>query len=411
MNCSKYDPFLIDELYHASEGASSSEVSAHIRQCTRCSQILEAMRSALALARVSIADVPQGLEDRILVSVGTEGFQGSSLSRTSRALSWAGRWSMRPQTAMAAVFLLMIGTSAFALRARYPSERPGEVSVIEQGMPAGQNAPAEVQESLDSHAAAAAHGPNAPLATSRVASSPASVLHAAGAMAPLGDTDSRAERTSKASEEPLVAAGSSALAEEAQSRTQGQERGPIAAAERTLETRSPPSPQEEFAFGMAAYRARNYADALRRFDNAARSGDPRAALWAATAARDGSGGCSVAAPRFDAVADQFDGTWIGNEATLEGARCRITTGQLGAAREKLTKLSNATSHATQAQQALRELDHVSARRETGHSLGSAGGAVPTRPASAAPARSQRFERGTGASGTGIVDSPSKANGL
>ena len=136
---------------------------------------------------------------------------------------------------------------------------------------------------------------------------------------------------------------------------------------------------------MAAYRSRNFSEAQRQFDGASRSGDQNAALWAARAVKDGSGGCSAAIPRFDAVAQKAAGSFNGNQAQLESAQCQIATGQLDAARDKLTKLTSVPSHAQQAQQALNELNQVASKREADRSKAdrAAGGG---RPAAGAPAR-------------------------
>jgi hypothetical protein len=143
-------------------------------------------------------------------------------------------------------------------------------------------------------------------------------------------------------------------------------------------------PQDGFSAGMAAYRARSFAEATRQFDMAARSGDQNAALWAAKSVKDGNGGCGPALPRLEAVAQRASGTWIGNEALLEAARCQIALGQLDAARDRLTRLSSVPSHAAASQQALTELNQVASRREAERAKSGSAGA--SRPATAAPAR-------------------------
>lgn len=190
MDCEKFEPLLLDELYEELDEVTSAAVKRHVSGCARCGPSLEGMRRARSLAVLPMLEVPDGLEDRILASVsrvkeaekatqkvvplfsggaadsaaGAEARSQHGIpSRAARALSWAGSWAMRPQTAMAAVFLLMIGTSAFVIRSRHSSERAAAVSVTEQGEPAAPapGGPDEL-DSLDSKAAAAAHGPNQP---------------------------------------------------------------------------------------------------------------------------------------------------------------------------------------------------------------------------------------------------------
>jgi len=64
-------------------------------------------------------------------------FSDQGRGRLARAVSLAGSWAMRPQTAMAAVFLVMIGTSVLLLRGK-SSRAPAsaEMTVTEEGTPA-----------------------------------------------------------------------------------------------------------------------------------------------------------------------------------------------------------------------------------------------------------------------------------
>lgn len=439
MDCEKFEPLLLDELYEELDEVTSAAVKRHVSGCARCGPILEGMRSTRRLAVLPMLEVPGGLEDRILASVKEAQKVVPIQSRASRALSWAGSWAMRPQTAMAAVFLLMIGTSAFVIRSRHSSERAASVSVTEQGVPAGQVAAADDHESLDSKAAAAAHGPNAPAPTTAppAVATMSPVASAAGAVAlgdpmagaignsagPLDGITAGKGRGSKADEAFGSALAASAgdgkdkdrepAKEEAQA--QAEKKSANRAAPRDIsnaaapagapnadyaphaQTVAPPATksqlaqdqQDGFSAGMAAYRSRNFAEATRQFDAAARSGDQNAALWAAKSVKDGNGGCGPAVPRFDAVAQRSSGSWIGHEAQLEAARCQITTGQLEAARDKLTKLTGVPSHAAPAQQALNELNQVASRREAERSKSAGvagGGGVAARPAAPAPAR-------------------------
>src|SRR6478672_1582475 len=139
MDCEKYEPLLLDELYGELDEVTSAAVKRHVSGCARCASILTGMKSTRRLAALPTLELPDGLEDRILASVkeAQKVVPIHSASRASRALSWAGSWALRPQTAMAAVFLLMIGTSAFVIRSRHSSERADAVSITEQGTPAG----------------------------------------------------------------------------------------------------------------------------------------------------------------------------------------------------------------------------------------------------------------------------------
>jgi hypothetical protein len=496
MDCEKFDPLLLDELYDELDEVTSAAVKRHVSGCARCGPVLEGMRRARSLAALPMLELPDGLEDRILASVkeaekesqkvvplfssraaDAEGEHGPQ-SRASRALSWAGSWAMRPQTAMAAVFLLMIGTSAFVIRSRQSSERAASVSVTEQGEPAAA-APGgpDEHDSLDSKAAAAAHGPNQPALVTAppaatVAAQGSPVASAGGALAFGGLADPNANagfvdgltagKGRGNAKEDTTAFGSALAAsagdnendknkdskDEAPGRAEkktatrgayappappsniGNAAAPAGAlyppapaggdgADRDYAPRSqsvaPPltksgatDPQDGFSAGMAAYRSRNFAEATRQFDSASRTGDQNAALWAAKSVKDGNGGCGAALPRFDAVAQRSSGTWLGNEATLESARCQIAMGQLDPARDKLAKLTSVPSHAAPAQQALNELNQVATKREAERAK-AASGAGYGRPAAAAPARAPARPAAT--AGRPAADDANKANGF
>ena len=437
MDCEKFDPLLLDELYGELDEVTSAAVKRHVSGCARCASVLNGMKSTRRLAVLPTLELPDGLEDRILASVKEAHKVVPIQSRASRALSWAGMWAMRPQTAMAAVFLLMIGTSAFVIRSRHSSERAAAVSITEQGIPAGQVASNDDHESLDSKAAAAAHGPNQPAPTTAppVAAAPGGPVASAGGALAFGDpmagtmdgitagkgrvgASNTKEDNSGLLGSALVAADDKRKDEAQGGRGTAEKKraapseisnaaapagAPVVAADGDYAPRSqtlapPPSKsaqdqqqQDGFSAGMAAYRSRNFAEATRQFDSAARTGDQNAALWAAKSVKDGNGGCGAALPRFDAVAQRAGGTgsWVGSEAQLEAARCQIASGQLDSARDRLSRLTGVPSHAAPAQQALNELNQVASKRDAERaksSAGAGGGAGAARPAAAAPAR-------------------------
>ncbi|MBS2018466.1 MAG: zf-HC2 domain-containing protein [Deltaproteobacteria bacterium] len=440
MDCEKAEPLLIDELYDELDEVTSAAVKRHVSGCARCSSILSGMRSTRKLAALPLVPLPAGLEDRILTSIKeaqkVSGYPNvaRAQSRTARILSLAGNWAMRPQTAMAAVFLLMIGTSAFVLRSRR-AESPQAVSVTEQGAPAAAPTSADPQDSLDSKAAAAAHGPNAPVAIT----TPPAATATAAASASNGQAFARNDpngaaglvdgitggkgRAGKDDQEGQSALGSSLqLQEESQARDKDEAKKtanapPPAANRRDYSNAGPPAgapyangddyapraqtaapttakekaaeANDGFSAGMVAYKARRFADATKEFDAAARTGDQNAALWAAKSVKEGNGGCNPAITRFDAVAQKAGDSWLGHEAQLEAARCQIALGRLDEARTRLAKLQSVASHASQAQQALNELNQVAQRREAERTRaggGTAGGAAGAARAAPSPAK-------------------------
>lgn len=241
--------------------------------------------------------------------------------RVSFAISRAGKWAMRPQTAMATVFLVMVGTSVLFIRGRPPrAPASASVTVTEEGSPA----PVTV----------------APLIRAR----------SEGPSSPPGSPDARlpvnvgGPPLDQARRDPIAAVSSRAP----------QERAPVAAgassvddADRGLDDARP------FDDALRMVQARRFDDALRAFDALA----PRstnAELWAARCVRE-SKGCRAALPRFDKVAQRAGQTPSGWDARLEGALCFRAIGDFGAARARLAALLGVDSHKDRARVELERL--------------------------------------------------------
>jgi hypothetical protein len=189
------------------------------------------------------------------------------------------------------------------------------VSIVEQGEPRGHVPASDPRESLDNTAAAAAHGAIVP---------PRVNLGAQGN----SDSETAADGTAL-SPGDAGTQGSAGVAD--------------------------PNRSPSFASGMREYRARNFQEAASRFAAAEQEGIAEAALWGARSTRDGAGGCAKAVAKFDSAALSTSSTWASNEATLEGARCRMTLGQLERAQAQLERLAETPSHEAEARRALAEL--------------------------------------------------------
>jgi hypothetical protein len=339
---------------------------------------------------------------------------------------------MRPQTAMAAVFLLMIGSSAFLLRSNAKRASDSQVSVTVAGAPQAAASAAGESDRLDDKSASQAHGPITLPPAAQPATPAASValndesggtIDRLAAAAAAGDKskDSNAlgamgaDQPAAKAESEKKGAAASGRAAPADPMTAGlapgnnygggptnaaapagapyggaaQGGGGMGDGYSQQSQALPPAKRggsneaaDPFTAGMAAYRARNYAEATKQLDAAAASGDQNAALWAARSTKEGQG-CATALGRFENVAKSAAGSWHGHEASLEAARCQIAMGNLDPARDRLNKLTQVSTHATPAKTALDELNAVAARRQAG-TVG--GGAHATKaPAKAAPA--------------------------
>lgn len=424
MDCEKFEPLLLDELYEELDELTSAAVKRHVSGCARCGGILSGLRATRRGISLPLVPVPTDLEDRILAAAKEAQKVVPIKSRMSRALSIAGSWAMRPQTAMAAVFLLMIGTSAFLIRSKNYATSESAVSVTVQGSPA-PTAAAPQTESLDDRAAAAAHGPTPPNLTHPPAQQPAASAVAMnddenGALDRLTGGAAREKDKSAHDEESALGSALAVNNKDDQGKTAPAMPAPTTAA--AANAASPPGApyggygdgaqqpakpayakrsgpaeqqaQDPFSLGTAAFRARNFAEATRQFDQAAQTGDDKAALWAAESVREGQG-CYVALGRFDQLSQRAAGSWIGNEASLRAAHCQIAMGQLDPARDRLSKLAQVPSHQQAAQQAMSELQMAAARKAGGAGAGGAA-AAPRRAAApaarpAAPSRAPAAE--------------------
>jgi len=110
MDCDQFESIETGDRDDELDPLTRDAARAHVRQCARCAALI-----AGAPARTAPAIV----------------------TRMSGAVSVAGSWAMRPQTAMAAVFLVMLGTSGLLLRSK-SSRAPAsaEMTVTEEGTPA-----------------------------------------------------------------------------------------------------------------------------------------------------------------------------------------------------------------------------------------------------------------------------------
>ncbi|HSY20889.1 MAG TPA: zf-HC2 domain-containing protein [Polyangiaceae bacterium] len=161
MDCDKFESAMMDDLYGELDELTSAALKRHVASCAACAGLLDGLRATLRVATVPRVQPPADLEARILraafpspvsavstISVAPAASHQAPPSvrvpsivpfgrRAARALSVAGNWAMRPQTAMAAVFLVMIGTSGLLLRGRSSRAPAGAaVTVTEEGTPA-----------------------------------------------------------------------------------------------------------------------------------------------------------------------------------------------------------------------------------------------------------------------------------
>jgi hypothetical protein len=406
MDCKTFDDHLMDELYGELDEVTSAAMARHAESCPAspsCATKLAGLRSAREAVTVEMpyVDPPEDLEDRILAATRDARPVVPLRRKVGGAVSWAGAWAMRPQTAMAAVFLLMIGSSLAFLRTHRSSksaESSNAVAVSDMGKPELSTPPAEQAGQADPPSAAPPSvaaatplpAPAVPMATSAAIgsldeakddSSPrgraaAPAAPAASALALNGyDGDSKVAPSKSAPAYHSTSTGGAAVNDPSDQPRSALRKGE-AVATRAAATKpkadteaadleqagnaapgAPPSQaqaasqaassDDAFTRGQQAYAARRFDEARDDFD-AASGGNVSAALWAARSVRDGQG-CASAVSRFDDVVNRAPSSAVGFDARLEGARCYRALGKTDAARARLVPLLTVPSHATRAQ--------------------------------------------------------------
>jgi hypothetical protein len=158
MDCDRFESTLIDELYEELDELTSAAAKRHVAGCSRCAALIGGLRATRRVAVLEMVEPSVDLEDRILAAARNAQRVVPIGRRLSRAVSLGGSWAMRPQTAMAAVFLLMVGSSLLFVRRSKTGSVDSNVTVTAQGEPTPvSQVPAATDETspIDSKNAAA----------------------------------------------------------------------------------------------------------------------------------------------------------------------------------------------------------------------------------------------------------------
>ena len=135
MDCEKLDEMAIDLVYDELEPSAAAEAEQHLVDCLRCSALVERLRAGQrGAAALQLESPPLLLEARILEAAGKARRPIPWPRRLSRAISTAGAYAMRPQVAMAAVLVMMVGMSALLLHGRN-GEGVRRTRVTDEGTP------------------------------------------------------------------------------------------------------------------------------------------------------------------------------------------------------------------------------------------------------------------------------------
>ena len=135
MDWEKFDQHVIDALYDELDELTMASMKRHMEGCSRCASAFSALRATREVAVLPLEEPSAELESRILFAASAAQQKTPWHRKALRALAWAGSHAMRPQLAMAAVFVLVIGSSLLLLRAKPGTTSIGPVSVTERGEP------------------------------------------------------------------------------------------------------------------------------------------------------------------------------------------------------------------------------------------------------------------------------------
>lgn len=335
MDCEKFDRVIMDLLYDELDELTRAAALRHVEHCQRCRAELTQLRSARELATLTLVDAPDGFEQRLRAAELAESSQLPFGQRAARAWTILTGYAMRPQLAMAALLMLMIGSSLLFLRPR-PGSQTSAMQVTERGTPLPNQdqvvVPVVTAILADEDAPVEPPPPPAPAAPSTPS------IKAEAPAAPRV----AAKSAPHVPELMAMRSASPAPVNSAASATESPERSGQEAEERS------------FAEATRALQAGELDRALSLFDEIAGNGGQKAAaaeLNAALAA-ESSQGCAAALPRFDAVSARFPGTGLGNKATWRSATCRSKLGQTRRAMLDFEKLMKVPQYRADAERAL-----------------------------------------------------------
>lgn len=321
MDCEKFDRVIVDLLYDELDPLTGAAAKRHTEHCERCRNILSGLRATREVGALPMVEPSPELEPRILKAERAANAELPLGKRLGRAVSIAASYTMRPELAMGALLLLMLGASLLFLRG-HPGAREN-VQVTERGVPEGEGTSVAIVPLPKQSASERAVPPKSDEAGSR---------------------RDKSHNETRASAHPATAVPAAAAAS--------------AEPDAATSVAAPDAGAGDYSAAMSAFRAGRYAEAKQRFTAIASAGGNQAssaALMAAEATRD-SAGCRAAAPRFDDVSTRYAGSDAANQATWEAADCFRALGEVGRARRHYQALADVEGYSQRAHRALDALD-------------------------------------------------------
>jgi len=365
MDCEKFDRIVLDLLYEELDELTSAAARRHMEHCARCRGIGSGLRATRQIGGLPLVEAPAGLEERILSAERNARAELSLRQRLGRSISVMAGYAMRPQLAMAALLLLMIGSSLLFLRAK-PGARES-VHVTERGVPESESETVTV----------------VPMPAKARAGEPASEARPG-----LAEREGKREKSASGADEEQGFAAAPPPAAATPELAKGDDKVETKATGGAALEGDGGSGDDEYDQAMADYRAGRYGHAQKNFDSVANRGGgnaPTAELFAAQAIRNQSG-CNAAAPRFESINSRHRGTNIGNEAAWQAGDCYRALGQQDNARRSYKQLVGVAGYDDRAQRALAALDEepMAARKAPAKAAEPKGGAAAGAKQKAAP---------------------------
>ncbi|HMI84836.1 MAG TPA: hypothetical protein VK550_12135 [Polyangiaceae bacterium] len=374
MDCEKFDQILIDALYDELDELTLAAAKRHAEGCQRCHSAWSGLRATLKVGLLPTVEPPASLEPNVLQAAREAHGNVPWPKRVGRAVSWAGSYAMRPQTAMAAILVLMLGSSVIFVRRKPDRSGPSRVSVTERGVPEqaaeemrpervgipreraapfGRSARRDDERSgaggpyAAAPGAAAANSPREALASEAEGRAPKGGEKVAE---PSGEAPSPARSRGIASQDDIGAGdGIGALADRAADSKKKEEPG--AGGEYAA------APKDAYGSAMELYSGGRYPEADKAFTDVAASGAKNAAMAALYAAKstEAAYGCGRAATKYESVAARYTGSSAAAEAQWGAANCYKITGNLDRAHALYNGLRSVAGYRDRAEGELENL--------------------------------------------------------
>jgi hypothetical protein len=133
VDAEKFDKVVLDLLYDELDELTRASAIRHTEQSGRAKALYAELRATREVGALPLVDPPDELEERILQAAERARAERPLRQRLGAFVSIAASYAMRPQLGMAAVLLLMVGSSLLLLRVKPGA--PSSVQVTERGVP------------------------------------------------------------------------------------------------------------------------------------------------------------------------------------------------------------------------------------------------------------------------------------